>query len=166
MLITCPYCGPRDVSEFTYQGDGNRVRPIRCRRYRGLEQYIYDRVNIAGDQNEIWQHSGGCRSHLVIVRNADTQGLQCSHGAGEKPTSAIRQELSTTQTALAEQALETAKAASKPKARMATKAAAAQKASPKSSAKPRVPNESAPYCFRRAYRPQQDYPLQLRRPSV
>jgi hypothetical protein len=27
MLITCPHCGPRDVSEFTYQGDGNRVRP-------------------------------------------------------------------------------------------------------------------------------------------
>ncbi|RUW18149.1 sarcosine oxidase subunit delta, partial [Mesorhizobium sp. M1A.F.Ca.IN.020.06.1.1] len=27
MLITCPYCGPRDVIEFTYQGDGNRERP-------------------------------------------------------------------------------------------------------------------------------------------
>ncbi|RUW59314.1 sarcosine oxidase subunit delta, partial [Mesorhizobium sp. M2A.F.Ca.ET.067.02.1.1] len=26
MLITCPYCGPRDVIEFTYQGDGNRQR--------------------------------------------------------------------------------------------------------------------------------------------
>ena len=27
MLIACPYCGLRDVSEFTYQGDGNRTRP-------------------------------------------------------------------------------------------------------------------------------------------
>ena len=27
MLITCPYCGPRDVSEFTYQGDANRKYP-------------------------------------------------------------------------------------------------------------------------------------------
>ena len=27
MLITCPYCGPRDLVEFTYQGDGNRTRP-------------------------------------------------------------------------------------------------------------------------------------------
>ena len=28
MLITCPYCGPRDVIEFTYQGDGNREHAI------------------------------------------------------------------------------------------------------------------------------------------
>ena len=28
MLITCPYCGPRDVSEFAYQGDGNRDQDV------------------------------------------------------------------------------------------------------------------------------------------
>ena len=140
MLITCPYCGPRDVSEFTYQGDGNRVRPNPMSQdIAAWNEYIYDRVNIAGDQNEIWQHSGGCRSHLVIVRNTLTHKVSSVRMVRErKPTSAIRQELSTTQTALAEQALETAKAASKPKARMATKAAAAQKKpAPKSSAKPR-----------------------------
>ena len=27
MLITCPYCGPRDLSEYSYQGDGLRTRP-------------------------------------------------------------------------------------------------------------------------------------------
>ena len=35
MLITCPYCGPRDVSEFSYQGDGNRTR-IRGRWLRAV----------------------------------------------------------------------------------------------------------------------------------
>ena len=24
MLITCPYCGPRDLSEYAYKGDGRR----------------------------------------------------------------------------------------------------------------------------------------------
>lgn len=73
MLLTCPYCGPRDVSEFTYQGDGNRARPDPAST-DGLawNQYVYDRVNIAGEQNEIWQHSGGCRSHLRVQRNTLT----------------------------------------------------------------------------------------------
>lgn len=76
MLIACPYCGPRDVSEFTYQGDGNRTRPDpRSQDLQAWNEYIYDRVNIAGDQNEIWQHSGGCRSHLRVVRNTLTHKI-------------------------------------------------------------------------------------------
>ncbi len=73
MLISCPYCGPRDVGEFTYQGDGNRVRPDPASTdLDAWNDYVFDRVNIAGDHNEIWQHSGGCRSHLVVVRNTLT----------------------------------------------------------------------------------------------
>ena len=76
MLITCPYCGPRDLSEFTYQGDGNRTRPD-----PGLDRpgawnaYVYDRLNPAGDHHEIWQHSGGCRSHLAVTRNTLTHKI-------------------------------------------------------------------------------------------
>lgn len=73
MLITCPYCGPRDVAEFTYQGDGNRRRPDPASTdITAWNDYVYDRVNIAGDQNEIWQHSGGCRSHIAVTRNTLT----------------------------------------------------------------------------------------------
>ena len=73
MLIRCPYCGPRDVSEFTYQGDGNRTRPD----FASIDQdawnaYVYDRANPAGAHWEIWQHSGGCRAHLRVSR--DTVG--------------------------------------------------------------------------------------------
>jgi heterotetrameric sarcosine oxidase delta subunit len=73
MLITCPYCGPRDVSEFTYQGDGNRTRPDPASTdQQAWNAYVYDRVNIAGDHNEIWQHSGGCRVHLAVTRSTMT----------------------------------------------------------------------------------------------
>jgi len=29
-------------------------------------------VNTVGDHKEYWQHSGGCRSHLVVVRSTLT----------------------------------------------------------------------------------------------
>ena len=76
MLITCPYCGPRDVSEFTYQGDDNRTRPDPASTDQAAwNAYVYDRLNPAGDHNEIWQHSGGCRSHLRVVRNTITHEI-------------------------------------------------------------------------------------------
>ncbi|TIT61504.1 MAG: sarcosine oxidase subunit delta, partial [Mesorhizobium sp.] len=52
MLITCPYCGPRDVIEFTYQGDGNRERPDPAsQNFEAWNAYVYDRLNPAGDHN-------------------------------------------------------------------------------------------------------------------
>jgi sarcosine oxidase subunit delta len=76
MLITCPYCGPRDVSEFTYQGDANRTFPgLESTEEAAWNAYVYDRVNTAGDHREYWQHSGGCRSHLVVTRNTLTHAI-------------------------------------------------------------------------------------------
>jgi sarcosine oxidase subunit delta len=76
MLITCPYCGPRDVAEFTYQGDANRIRPDPASTDQAAwNAYVYERVNEAGDHREFWQHSGGCRSHLLVVRNTLTHRI-------------------------------------------------------------------------------------------
>ncbi|MBL8583363.1 MAG: sarcosine oxidase subunit delta family protein [Rhizobiaceae bacterium] len=79
MLIPCPYCGQRDVSEFTYQGDGNRTRPNPSSTDRAAwNAYVYDRTNPAGEHREIWQHSGGCRAHIVVVRNTLTHAVVAS----------------------------------------------------------------------------------------
>lgn len=76
MLINCPYCGPRDLSEFTYQGDGNRTRPDSASTdTEAWYAYVYQRENPAGDHNENWQHSGGCRQHLAVVRNTLTHEI-------------------------------------------------------------------------------------------
>eukprot|EP01035_Chromulina_nebulosa_P034926 gene34926-46916_t len=90
VLITCPYCGPRDVIEFTYQGDGNRERPDPAsQNFEAWNAYVYDRLNPAGDHNEIWQHSGGCRAHLRVVRNTLTHEISSvafvrgDHGGGQ-----------------------------------------------------------------------------------
>jgi methylglutamate dehydrogenase subunit B len=73
MLITCPYCGPRDVSEYTYQGEAARNRPDPASTdQHAWNAYVYDRINPAGEHSEFWQHSGGCRAHLVVLRSTAT----------------------------------------------------------------------------------------------
>ncbi len=73
MIITCPYCGPRDLAEFTYQGDATRTRPDPASTDQAAwNAYVYDRPNPAGDHTEFWQHHGGCRSHLRVVRSTLT----------------------------------------------------------------------------------------------
>ena len=73
MIITCPYCGPRDSSEFVYREEGGRTRPDPVSTDQAAwNAYVYDRENPAGEHREIWQHSGGCRAHLVVRR--DTLG--------------------------------------------------------------------------------------------
>ena len=94
MIITCPYCGPRDLSEFAYQGDGNRTRPDPgSTDQEAWNAYVYDRLNPAGEHNEIWQHSGGCRSHLVVTRNTLTHKISTvafACGAGHRKSDGRR----------------------------------------------------------------------------
>lgn len=99
MLIICPYCGARDVSEFTYQGDANRTRPDPASTDPAAwYDYVYQRANPAGDHREYWQHSGGCRSHLTVIRNTLTHEIKSAalardgakrpparHASGAKP---------------------------------------------------------------------------------
>ena len=76
MLIPCPYCGPRDVSEYTYQGEAGRIRPDAASTDgEAWNAYTYDRLNPAGEHQEHWQHSGGCRSHLTVTRNTLTHTI-------------------------------------------------------------------------------------------
>jgi sarcosine oxidase subunit delta len=93
MLITCPYCGPRDVSEYSYQGDGNRTPPdLASTDQAAWNEYVYDRLNPAGEHHEIWQHSGGCRAHLRVTRDTLTHAIaevsfarEAGHRKSERP---------------------------------------------------------------------------------
>ncbi|WP_048646496.1 sarcosine oxidase subunit delta [Nitratireductor soli] len=70
MLISCPHCGPRDLAEFSYQGDATRTRPEPASTdTKAWHDYVYTRPNPAGPHHEYWQHAGGCRAHLLIVRD-------------------------------------------------------------------------------------------------
>ena len=64
------------MSEFTYQGEAGRQRPDPASTDRAAwDAYVYDRLNPAGEHSELWQHSGGCRAHLVVTRNTLTHAI-------------------------------------------------------------------------------------------
>ncbi|MDJ1465584.1 sarcosine oxidase subunit delta family protein [Nitratireductor sp. GZWM139] len=76
MLINCPHCGPRDLAEFSYQGDATRTRPDPASTdTQAWLDYVYSRPNPAGRHREYWQHTGGCRAHLVVERDTLTHEI-------------------------------------------------------------------------------------------
>lgn len=76
MIIKCPYCGPRDVIEFIYQGDATRKRPEPASAdYAVWNAYVYDRTNPGGAHREFWLHGGGCRQHLIVTRDMTTHAI-------------------------------------------------------------------------------------------
>lgn len=73
MRIPCPYCGPRDSSEFTYGGDATRIRPdINDADPEHWLKYVYERDNPKGPHKEFWHHVTGCRQWLVVTRDTAT----------------------------------------------------------------------------------------------
>ncbi len=98
MRIPCPFCGERELGEFTYLGDASLERP-RLIADDGTEgpaardafyDYVYLRDNPAGDHQEYWYHGTGCRSWLVLVRSTLTHEIKSARpapGAGGGATS-------------------------------------------------------------------------------
>ena len=72
-LVSCPYCGPRDVGEFGFGGE-KLSRPSDPDRLSAAEwaHYAYDRENVDGLQIEWWYHRMGCRRFIKVERHTDT----------------------------------------------------------------------------------------------
>ena len=89
MLIPCPYCGARDVTEFSYGGDGNVRQPTEhqtesdAASAAAWSAYVYLRDNPRGPHDELWQHSAGCRRWIRVRRNTLTHEV-----LGSAPASA------------------------------------------------------------------------------
>ena len=87
MRINCPHCGLRDVAEFSYTGDANRVRPEPASTdMHAWNDYVFNRVNTRGRHREFWQHNHGCRAHLIVERDVVSHEIFSVEFA-KKPTS-------------------------------------------------------------------------------
>lgn len=62
-LLTCPNCGPRDVSEFRY---GGQILVPASETSSALGS------NLPGPQRERWYHRLGCRRWLAAERDVQT----------------------------------------------------------------------------------------------
>jgi len=76
MRIPCPFCGERDLSEFTYLGEAMR-RPDSAKPEAAalFFEFVYLRSNPAGPHEELWYHEHGCRSWLRVRRDTRTHEI-------------------------------------------------------------------------------------------
>lgn len=72
--FTCPWCGPRDETEFFYGGEAETVRPEPARDVGDREwaAYLYMQRNTKGVHREMWVHSAGCGRWFRMTRDTAT----------------------------------------------------------------------------------------------
>ena len=77
MMIKCPCCGNRYLSEFSYEGDATLKRPDE-NNYSDNQawyDYVYARINDKDNHAELWHHVQGCRQFFVVKRNLQTHQI-------------------------------------------------------------------------------------------
>jgi sarcosine oxidase subunit delta len=88
LIITCPHCGARDHSEFTYNGDAGRKRPDdRIGDGEAWYDYVFTRPNPRGPMKEYWHHVQGCRQWLIVERDTLTHEILSVTPARDDPQS-------------------------------------------------------------------------------
>ena len=78
ILLPCPYCGPRNASEFRYVGEVSERPDPNATGVEGWRAFLYARNNPAGWTTETWFHSAVCRQHLVVERHTTTNEVRTS----------------------------------------------------------------------------------------
>jgi heterotetrameric sarcosine oxidase delta subunit len=82
LLITCPWCGERAHSEFSYGGDATPARPAAGAPLEAWHDYVYLRDNPRGPHLELWHHTAGCRRWIQVKRDTLTHAIAGTAPAG------------------------------------------------------------------------------------
>ena len=84
LLISCPWCGPRDETEFRYGGQAHIVRPAAPDELSDGEwaQYLFMRDNPKGLFAERWNHVCGCRRWFNALRHTVTHEIVAVYKPG------------------------------------------------------------------------------------
>jgi sarcosine oxidase, subunit delta len=88
LLLTCPWCGPRDETEYHYGRQAHVTYPEDTSALSDEEwgEYLFFRDNPRGPLAERWSHSGGCRRWFNVVRDTATYDvLEVYTGAAPAP---------------------------------------------------------------------------------
>ena len=84
LLIECPWCGPRDESEFSYGGEAHILRPADPYALSDAQwaEYLFYRNNPKGRHREQWCHSHGCRRWFNVQRNTVSYVIEAVYKIG------------------------------------------------------------------------------------
>ena len=87
LLIACPFCGPRDETEFRYGGQAHVARPADPTALTDVEwaDYLFMRDNPKGAFRERWVHAGGCRRWFNVRRDTRDHRILAVYRIGETP---------------------------------------------------------------------------------
>lgn len=85
LLIECPYCGVRDESEFSPQGEAHIARPLDTEKLTDEEwaDYLFMRKNPKGLHREQWLHAAGCRRFFNAERDTVSYKITATYKIGE-----------------------------------------------------------------------------------
>jgi heterotetrameric sarcosine oxidase delta subunit len=85
LLIPCPWCGPRDETEFHYGGQAHVVYPADPDALddAAWAEYVFMRDNPKGRFRERWMHTSGCRRWFNAVRHTVTYEISATYKPGE-----------------------------------------------------------------------------------
>jgi heterotetrameric sarcosine oxidase delta subunit len=85
MLISCPWCGPRDESEFSCGGEAHISRPQdpAAMSDAAWADYLFARRNPKGLHRERWVHAHGCRRWFNVERDTVSHKILRVYAMGE-----------------------------------------------------------------------------------
>jgi sarcosine oxidase subunit delta len=84
-IFPCPFCGPRDETEFTYVAEAGKTRPALeggAQPGAAWSRFLYFQDNPKGCSTEIWLH-GTCGEYFSMTR--DTATHEVVRSAALKP---------------------------------------------------------------------------------
>lgn len=82
VVIPCPYCGPRNVSEFAYKGESRRRPDVASATPTDWREYLYVHDNRSGWTAEGWYHRAGCRKVIRVERHTLTNEVRSAERLG------------------------------------------------------------------------------------
>ncbi len=87
LSIACPWCGPRDLREFSYGGEAHIDRPRQPGTLGDDEwaDYLFNKSNTKGLFLERWMHAHGCGRWFNVARNTVTDEILGVYKMGERP---------------------------------------------------------------------------------
>ncbi|MFO1350936.1 MAG: sarcosine oxidase subunit delta [Gammaproteobacteria bacterium] len=87
LLIHCPWCGPREETEFSYGGEAHIARPPEPYALSDEQwaDYLYYRRNPKGKHREQWCHAHGCRRWFNVERDTVSYAISAVYKIGETP---------------------------------------------------------------------------------